>query len=114
MIIKEGKKISKIVDELFLYFIRHGYTNINFNVAIDDINVVIDITVENLEESLLEKIKERLSQCRELEVEEYGWELMGESDCSNELEMIGLLVDVFEHKKDGNKDIITCIRKRRR
>lgn len=114
MIIKEGKKISKIVDELFLYFIKHGHSNVNFNVNIDEVNVVIDITLDNVDAKVIDKLNERISQDRELEIEEYGWELMGESDCSNELELIGLLVNSFTHTVVDNKDVLTFIRKRRR
>ncbi|MFI3329254.1 MAG: hypothetical protein R3Y05_02065, partial [bacterium] len=112
MKIKEAKKISKIVDELFLYFVKHGHANINLDIKITDEQIKIEITLENLDNTLLNKIKERLQEDREIEVEEYGWELMGESDCSNELELIGLLIDTVEHKVENNLDILTFIRKR--
>ncbi len=113
MIVKECKKISKIVDELFLYFLKHGYSSINVDVNVSDLEIVICIKTDLVEEVLLEKLTERINRKRELEVEEYGWELMGESDCSNELEMIGLLIDTFTYINENNKSELTFIRKRK-
>ncbi len=110
MIVRNAKKVSKIIDELFLYLLKHGYKNINLNVNTEN-DIRIDITVQDLEERIIEKLEERLKDKREVEVEEYGWELMGESDCSNELELIGLLIDSFSYKNEGNSYTLTFIRK---
>ncbi len=114
MKIKESKKISKIVDELFLYFVKHGHADINLDIKITEEEIRIKITLENLDKILLSKIEERLKEKREIEVEEYGWELMGESDCSNELELIGLLTDSFSHEEENKKDVLTFIRRRKK
>ncbi len=113
MKIKEAKKISKIVDELFLYFIKHGHPHINIDVKVATKSVVINMTIEDVEESILEKLNERINKKRELEVEEYGWELMGESDCSNELELIGLIIDDFKYTQENNLFILTFTRTRK-
>ncbi|MGL4949454.1 MAG: hypothetical protein ACRC5M_03645 [Anaeroplasmataceae bacterium] len=93
MSLHELKKGCKIVDEVILYLMRHGHSYIN--VDINKVDKVFSIVIKTTKcsDRIIKKMDEYINQERELEVEEYGWELMGESDAENELGIIGLLVD---------------------
>lgn len=111
MVAKEAKKISKIIDELLLYFLKKGFMELDMKLKRSKEEIAIIFKIHDLDECIINKMQDRIGRKRELEVEEYGWELMGESDCSNELELIGLLIDSFSYIKNDNLYELTFIRK---
>lgn len=112
MIIHEYKKLSKIIDEMSLYLFRKGHTSFEMKVEINknEQTTIIFITSE-LEEEYIEKLNKYIGLKREREVEEYGWELLGESDLASDLEMLGLLVDKIEIVNENGKSVISLFRK---
>ncbi len=96
MSLHEVKKGCKILDEVILFLMKNGHLNLDIKINKDEKVLSLEIKTKKASDSLIKEMDEYINRERELEVEEYGWELMGESDCENGLELIGLLVDKLE------------------
>ena len=97
MVMHEKGKNIKIIDEFLMYLIDKGYTkiNIDFNYELNPTQFVIK--VYEPKEDLLSCLQDEIYVDRDEELEEYGWELMGVCDFSNELSQLGMLVDKVEY-----------------
>ncbi len=104
------KKIGKIVDELVTYLLRKNCRNIKISIECSSDNDKIVFTFCDATDALLNLLKETLTQDRNEQLEEYGWELLGENDCSGELNLIGMLIDKCEFKSIGKYTQITMYR----
>ena len=111
MSLHELKKGCKIVDEIVLYLMKNGHRKLNVNIDKNSDIFLVEITTDKCEDWLIEKIENNINKERELEVEEYGWELMGESDAQSELGLVGLLVDRVEVIQSQNETKFKLIRK---
>lgn len=112
MNIHEQKKTCKIIDEFVLYLMRKGQKKVNVDINLDNENeTIIKVKTNNLKPEVIDKLMKYINQERELEIEEYGWELMGESDVSNELELVGLLIDRLDIEFEGENCILILRRK---
>ena len=78
----EIKKDAKIVDEILLYLLKNDH---------DEVFITFKCT--KLSDDIIKSMDKYINKERELEMEEYGWELMGESDGQSDLSMVGLLID---------------------
>ena len=96
MSLHEIKKGCKIIDELILYIMKNGHRKMDLSIDKTSDVLKVIIKTDKMEDSLLEVMDKYINTERELEVEEYGWELMGESDAQSELGMVGLLIDKLE------------------
>lgn len=101
------KKIGKIIDELTVYLLKKGIHNIDINIDYTMNAYKITFKVERLSEKMTELLDETLHQEHDESIEEYGWELLGENDCSCELNLIGICIDdcIIDHQ--GEYTIIT-------
>lgn len=106
----ELKKGCKIVDEIALFLMRNGHLDLNIAIKQEDKSFFIEIITSSCSEELCNQMDAQINMCRELEIEEYGWELMGESDATNELELIGLLVDKLTIEHKNGKTIFRMVR----
>lgn len=112
MSIHEQKKVCKIIDEISLYFLRKGHNDFSMHVSYDfNKETIITFNLDLISEEMEKSLKKFIGLKREKEVEEYGWELLGESDSSADLEMIGLLIDSIDIEKTNNETKITLTRK---
>lgn len=114
MSLHEKKKICKLIDELSLFLLRDDKKNMNISLSYKDEETKIEIIVDKLSEKVKKYMLESINLKREFEVEEYGWELMGESDKSNDLEMVGLLIDYLEIIDMGEQDKLIFVRTKRK
>ncbi len=96
MSLHELKKGTKIIHEFILYLMKHDVNTLNIDINRNENNLDIIIKTQKCSKKLIERITDRVGDVKELEYEEYGWELMGESDSSSELELVGMLLDSFE------------------
>lgn len=102
----EVKKITKMLNELSTFCLEHGANDVALHIQRDEIK--INITIEasgivNIEETM-QSLKDFLSYPRELEMEEYYWELTGEMQSHEELGLVGAMID--EAKIDYKDDRI--------
>lgn len=92
------KRVSKIVDELITYFFAMGATDINMDLQETDDYYKIHFKsnyTENNEEKI-EKMVKYLKCEKQEEMEEYYWELAGDSDVDTELSLVGMMTDKAE------------------
>jgi len=108
---QEIKLLTKIIRELSLYMLMHGYRKFSLTTEYGQSETRFLLKVQGLEESLKNHIKEKVNREREIEVETYGWELVGDVDSHSELEILGLLVDYVEMSEDGEDTVLTFVRK---
>lgn len=86
---------TRIAEELILLSYKFGAKDINLNIKHIDDKTIIQIEANNvtITEETLESIKNLLNVPRSSEMEEYYWNLTGESDIDCELALIGLMTD---------------------
>ena len=110
---QEIKIITKIVNELTLFFMIHGYYTIKQETRYEEKATLFVITVATISPSLLQKIRKKVDRERELEIETYGWELIGDIDSHSELEILGHLIDEMHVEHGDATTTITFVRKNR-
>lgn len=110
MAIHEIEKNVKIIDELVIYLFNKGYHVFDFNLNFKQDASVITITVEDSNQELMKTIKEDIYIERDEELEDYGWELLGESNESREIIGVGMLVDKVDLSFDGKNTKIVLYR----
>jgi len=93
-----NKRVCKIVGEMMNFMLSIGATNINVNLQDMDYCFKISINSDYSEEKYkkIEKLVRALKSPKAEEVEEYYWELTGESDMGTELYLVGMMVDGSE------------------
>lgn len=104
------KKIGKIIDELTTYLLKNKCNEIEIKVKKTDVITQLVFKFEFGDHKIIELLEETLSQERDESTEEYGWELLGENDCSGELNLIGMCMDNFEVELNGNNATIYLTR----
>ena len=107
---QENHKICKIISELTLYILEHVSGNINVDIKEEEKRYIITIITDEFDEDSLKFINRRLVADRNYAIEEYGWELVGEGDSDDDIELIGSLVDESNIITQDGKTIITLIR----
>lgn len=109
----DQKKIGKIIGELTMYLLKNGHQSIGLHVTSLTDRFEIDLHLDACSMDLGLLLKETLLQERDHSLEEYGWELMGESDQSGELNLLGMCIDevIFDEEGDCLQHI-KLIRKR--
>ncbi len=90
----------------------HDYHEFTIDLKVLPEETVFTITIIDASEDFLMKMTEKISRERELEVETYGWELLGDIDSKSELEILGLLIDSIDIIKQKNITI-KLVRKNR-
>ncbi|MFV0499298.1 MAG: hypothetical protein ACK5NF_04605 [Bacilli bacterium] len=105
------KKIGKIIDELTTYLLKKNCNNIDISIKKSEEEVHLIFNFDFICSKLIDMLEETLSQERDESMEEYGWELLGENDCSGELNLIGMCIDDLNVEIDGNHARIELIRK---
>lgn len=94
---------AKIIKQLSLYLMLHGVNDFDLSFHSNDNSVTFTITSQSITKEISNHMKEKISRKRELEVEVYGWELMGDTDSQNELDILGALIDEIEVREDNDK-----------
>ena len=102
---------TKIVHELAQYFLVHGHKRVTIETVLEDEVTYFHITLpRRLKDEVLETMQKKLSREREVEVETYGFELVGDIDSKSELEIVGVLVDDMAFKRTDDTTVITLSR----
>ncbi|MFH5881470.1 hypothetical protein [Liberiplasma polymorphum] len=107
---QEIRIVTKIIRELSLFYMIHGYKQFNIDVKYEDKVTYFVTTISPPKSDFIARMKEKISREREMEVETYGWELIGDIDSKSELEIIGLLIDDMIVQEKEDKVIITLTR----
>lgn len=98
------KRVSKIIDELITYLFSMEANNININVLDreEDYKILVESNYKKEYEDMLDKLIVALKSPKQEEIEEYYWELTGESDVGTEIYLVGMMIDKVDVFIDGN------------
>ena len=110
MTLHEHKKCAKIIEEITEYVLGKGYKKIDSSMELKKTETTIVITVYTNGRSICNALKQDLSCSRDVELEEYGWELTDNNHSICSLDALGLLVDKYEIKESKEKCVITLHR----
>ncbi len=108
---QEIKILTKILRELSLYFLIHGINDFTLKTQRSkEVTQFIARIKTPEKDEIIEKMRDKISRERELEIETYGWELVGDIDETSELEISSLLLDDIQVKVIGDETEITMRR----
>ncbi len=107
---QEIRIVTKIIREISLFLMLNGYKHYRFDMKIENKTAYFTFRFETPENDLIDRMEEKLMRERELEVETYGWELVGDVDAKSELEIVGLLIDDMVVKREDGDTVVTLVR----
>lgn len=107
---QENQKICKIISEISLYILENVSGNLNVDVKELGEEVIITFVTDLIDPETKDFLMSQLSADRNIEIEEYGWELMGEGDSDDDLELVGNLINELSIQEENGKTIITLVR----
>lgn len=98
----EIKKISRIVDELFTYFMMRGSSGAMVRVMLEPEGFRVKCLFRKvrLPAGELATLRKKLGVARNPELEEYYWQLAGEADSGNELVLVAMMTDRISLRQD--------------
>jgi len=91
-------KTIKLTSELISFFFNLGINDLKISVELINGNSIICISGigEKISPEIIERADKKLNTPRQMQVEDYYWELLGESESSGELSLAGMLTDKAE------------------
>lgn len=102
----EIRIITKIIREMSLFMLLHGYKDFNLSIMSDPQHTYITIKSAVLKDDIVKLILENLNRKRQLEIETYGWELLGDIDEKSDFAILGSLIDSVDHHIEDNHSIL--------
>ena len=109
---QERRVIAQIIEELTLFLMFHGYTGFTIGFDSNDHTETYTVTVPHMREELIERIQVQIDQPREETLEQTYFELLGELDSKEDLDLLGIFIDELVVKKNNNSVTLTLIRKK--
>jgi hypothetical protein len=93
---QELKVIAQIIQELALFLMYHGYKH--YQIAFDDQGDVekFIVVLPEMNHDLINRVKKEIDQPREESIEAYYFELLGDLDSKEDLELLGIFIDHVE------------------
>lgn len=91
----EVKKITLIVNELLTILLLNGAKDVDVKVnRLEDCTEITFLHHQSTsDDEFIQRLKHNLNTQRQYEVEGYYWQLVGEADSSDELHLVGAMVD---------------------
>lgn len=111
MALHEIVKVVKVIDEIMIYLVNKGYEKVSVDYDKSSVDTKITFVVSDPKRVLFTCVTNEIYCERDYELEEYGWELMGEDDTCCELQQVGMLMDQFEVLEDGDNIKLIFTRK---
>ncbi len=101
----EIKKVCRIVDELTTLLLSKDTNEVDFKIVTQPDRSIINIVDYNtrFEDAYIDHLRLTLNRQRQTEIEEYYWQLTGETDSDDEITLVGAMIDTATiEKRDGN------------
>ena len=111
----EIKKIARIVDEIvthFLYSLESSRFELTYSEEEDTFVLAFTFHGVQLTSDAIAHLRKQLKENRQPELEDYYWQLMGETEEDNELMLVSMMVDEAELDYEGGT-IRLCLRRHR-
>ena len=104
--------LKKILDELISYFLRIGIKDVHIDIEDGNKKMIISIegSARGIPKNKIDDLNVLLCCQRQDEMEGYYWELAGENDQHEELNLICMLLDNVEilHDDEENLKVTVC------
>ena len=109
----EAKKIAKIVDEMLTYFLYNynARSEILVDPAPGEYRITVTCTGVDMSDEAFAALSQRLVVARQPELEDYYWQLTGETDESSEMSLVGMMCDSIDVTRDGSTITLRMVRK---
>ena len=106
------EKSIRIINELIVFFNNHGGSDINIRFISTEStsNYIISARINTLSQDELLLLSNTLNLPRQHEIEEYYWNLGGDSEDSSELDLIGMMIDSSTITYENNTLTINLVR----
>lgn len=91
----EKQKIARIANALVEYFLSHNAKGLTLSILEDEkqISILLQIGQVTLSNKSMDELKHYLYMERQEEMEEYYWHLLGNDSETEEISLIGMMVD---------------------
>lgn len=91
----EMKKIGRIVDELITLFLDDNPNEIDLKIITNEKETIITLKDYQTDYKIdeIQRLEAMLNQQRQHEIEEYYWQLAGETDEGDELVLVSAMID---------------------
>lgn len=111
----EVKKIAKIVDEVLTFFMYNYEAEALIDIKCRDKTAYMNFkfTPVTIDETEFEKLLKRFSSKRQSELENYYWQLAGETEEDNEISLVAMMCDTCEMRRQGDTLEISLTRKQK-
>lgn len=107
---QKNQKICKIIEEFSLFILENSSGGINIDIAQQNEKTIITFIMNKCDEKIKSFILEKIKGERDKEIEEYGWELMGEGASDDDFGIINALVDEIEYRETDDKTVVRLVR----
>lgn len=101
---------AKIIKQITLFLMMHQINHFDLTFESNHKGVCFKISSSHFTEDIIAHMKEKLSRKRETAIEVYGWELLGDTDSQNELDILGALIDEIEVEKKAETYVVSLRR----
>jgi hypothetical protein len=104
----EVKKVTLIVNELLTLLLLNGAEDVDVKVnrLEDRTEITLFQPKSKYDDEFIHRLRHNLNTQRQYEVEGYYWQLVGETDSSDELHLVGAMVDeAIIENNDGDLSI---------
>ena len=91
----ENQKIARMANALVEYFLSHNAKGLILSILEDEkqISILLQIVHVTLSDKSMDELKHYLYMERQEEMEEYYWHLLGNDSETEEISLIGMMVD---------------------
>ncbi len=107
MPLHENMKSAKIIEEIIDYLLEIGYRKIDTFLDMTKKETKITVVIQLHDKPLKDKFQKEFNCFRDIELEEYGWELSNDIGHANSLDLLGTLIDKYEVIEDKKECTIT-------
>lgn len=91
----ENQKIARMANALVEYFLSHNAKGLTLSIQESEkqISILLKIDQVSLSDKSMDELKHHLYMERQEEMEEYYWHLLGNDSETEEISLIGMMVD---------------------
>lgn len=107
---QENRIVTKIVRDLCLLMLNNGVLDLRVEIKEAQTETVLRFISKDIKTEITERIEKQMVCKREIEVETYGFELLGDMHAQNELELLGCLTDSVNIVEDHGEVVIEVVR----
>ncbi len=106
----ENQKICRIIEEFSLYLLEEGNEFLQIRVKKSLNRVSLIFVCDTIDREKLIELEHIFQYKRQQAFELYGWELIGQGDSENELNLVSTLINYYTYYIQDGKVIFNLVR----